>query len=186
MQTGEAHEADTLRRRLAVGVVPVVWLTALLVVALAAGWPERSIAVRIWLVGVGLVALRTLVLLLDRRPVAGRRDAFERAAATRSPGELPLPPSVVASQRLVELVAGTAGDVHFRVRPVLREVAAHRLLISHGLDLDDPPSAGVVAERCGPLLWGLVRPDRPEPADRRRHELDARAATELVSRLEAL
>jgi hypothetical protein len=168
------------------GVVPVVWLSILLAVALAAGWPERAIALRIWLVGAGIVALNVLVILVGRRPIEPRSDAFDRAARPRPPAEDALPTSFTDTARLVELVSGTGGDLHFRVRPVLREITAHRFLTTHGLVLDDPADAAALAERCGPVLWDVVRPDRPEPPDRRRTELGPAAAVEIVDRLEAI
>jgi hypothetical protein len=168
------------------GVVPVVWLSIMLALALAAGWPERAIAVRMWLVGVGAVALNVLVLLVGRRPVEPRVDAFDRAARHRAADEEPLPASFTDTARLLELVAGSGGDVHFRVRPVLREITAHRLLVHQGLVLDDPADAAPAAECCGPVLWDVVRPDRPEPRDRRLHELDPTAAVEVVDRIAAL
>jgi hypothetical protein len=167
-------------------VVPVVWFTLALVVALATGWPERAIAFRMWLVGVGLVGLNALVHLLGHRPTTRRVDDLDRAARAAPDAAPDVPPSFARSTRVLELVSGTAGDVHFRVRPVLREVAEHRLLTRHGLVLDDPRDGMAAADRCGPLLWDVVRPDRPEPRDRRRHELAPAAAGELVDRLEAI
>jgi len=76
--------------------------------------------------------------------------------------------------------------VHFRVRPVLREVTSHRLLAGHGLVLDDAADAPLIAERCGALLWDLVRPDRPEPRDRRHHEFDRTVAAVVLDRIEGL
>ena len=151
-----------VRPLVSAGLVPVVWMSALLAVALAAGWPERAIAFRMWLVGAGLVALNVLVVLVGRRPIEPRWDAFDAAARPRVAEAPPLPASFTETARLVELLAGTAGDVHFRVRPVLREVAAHRLLAGHGLVLDDAADAPLVADRCGPLLWdlGATRPAR--------------------------
>jgi hypothetical protein len=161
-------------------------MSALLAVALAAGWPERAIAFRMWLVGAGLVALNVLVVLIGRRPIEPRWDTFDAAARPRVEEEPPLPASFTDTARLVELLAGTAGDVHFRVRPVLREVASHRLLAGHGLVLDDAADAPVIADRCGALLWDLVRPGRPEPLDRRHHQYGRTAAAEVVERIEAL
>ncbi|MBV9950928.1 MAG: hypothetical protein JO291_03175 [Acidimicrobiia bacterium] len=175
-----------LRRLAATGVLPLLWLTLLFLLALAVGWPERTIAVRIWLVGAGLVALRMLVGAVVRQPIAPWRDEFDRAVIGEPQAEEPPPRSFVEASRLVDVVAGTAGDVHYRVRPAFREIAAHRLLTRDGLLLDDPAQAAEVERRCGPLLWGIVRPDRPAPEDRRLHELDRAAADELVARLETL
>jgi hypothetical protein len=175
-----------LRRLAATGVLPLLWLTLLLLVALMVGWPQRAIAVRIWLVGAGLVGLRMLVGAVVRQPIAPWKDEFDRAATGEAPAEEPPPRSYAEASRLVDVVAGTGGDIHYRVRPAFREIAAHRLLTHDGLLLDDPAQAVEVEARCGPLLWGIVRPDRPEPEDRRVHEFDRAAADELVARLEAL
>lgn len=175
-----------VRPLVSAGLVPVVWMSALLAVALAAGWPERAIAFRMWLVGAGLVALNVLVMLVGRRPIEPRWDSFDAAARPRVAEVPALPASFTETARLVDLLAGTAGDVHFRVRPVLREVTSHRLLAGHGLVLDDAADAPLIADRCGALLWDLVRPDRPEPRDRRHHEFDRTVAAVVVDRIEAL
>jgi hypothetical protein len=133
-----------------------------------------------------MVGLRMLVTAVVRQPIAPWKDEFDRAAIGGPPAEEPPPRSFVEASRLVDVVAGTAADIHYRVRPALREVAAHRLLTRDGLLLDDPTHAAEVESRCGPLLWGIVRPDRPAPDDRRLHEFDRAAADELVARLEAL
>jgi hypothetical protein len=53
-----------------------------------------------------------------------------------------------------------AGEMHWRLRPVLREVAA-AALSRRRVDLDGDP----VAARAllAPGTWELVRPDRPRP-----------------------
>jgi hypothetical protein len=60
--------------------------------------------------------------------------------------------------RLVVLGGANAFDLHYRLRPLLRELAAERLAARHGVDLDGDP------DRARPLLgdelWELVRPGR--------------------------
>jgi hypothetical protein len=78
---------------------------------------------------------------------------------------LPERPAELAKlEREVYLSVGTSFYLHHRLRPLLREVAGHRLLIRHGVDLDARPEA---AERIlGATAWSWLRPDRPEPRDR--------------------
>ena len=58
--------------------------------------------------------------------------------------------------------ASHAGEMHWRLRPVLREVASVGLRLRR-VDLDgDPGSARAL---LSPLTWELVRPDRPRPDD---------------------
>jgi len=67
-------------------------------------------------------------------------------------------------EREVYLSLGTGFYLHHRLRPLLREIAAHRLLVRHGVDLDSRD------ETARPLLgetaWDWLRSDRPEPRDR--------------------
>jgi hypothetical protein len=54
--------------------------------------------------------------------------------------------------------------VHLRLRPALREAAAQRLRVRHGVDLDaDPRRARAL---LGDETWELVRPDVKPPSDR--------------------
>jgi hypothetical protein len=66
--------------------------------------------------------------------------------------------------REVELSLLSALHLHVRLRPLLREIAAHRLLKHYGVDLDREPARA--RELIGASAWELVRPDRPVPADR--------------------
>ena len=64
--------------------------------------------------------------------------------------------------RAVATATTHAGDLHARLRPILREIAGEGVR-RHGVDLDADP----VAARAllAPVTWDLVRPDRPRPAD---------------------
>jgi hypothetical protein len=63
-------------------------------------------------------------------------------------------------QLVVDGALRDAGDLHLRLRPVLREIARQRLR-RRRIDLDrDPRAPGLL----GPEAWELVRPDRPRPA----------------------
>ena len=68
-------------------------------------------------------------------------------------------------ERLDRVVSGAtshAGDVHLRLRPILREIAADGLR-RRGVELDAQPRAA--QELLAPDTWELVRPDRPRPDD---------------------
>ena len=47
---------------------------------------------------------------------------------------------------------------------MLREIAANRLLLRHGFDLDKRPDEARAL--LGEPAWSWLRPDRPEPRDR--------------------
>ena len=67
-------------------------------------------------------------------------------------------------EREVYLSLGSSFYLHHRLRPVLREVAANRLLLRHGLDLDARPAEAQAL--LGDAAWAWVRPDRVEPRNR--------------------
>jgi hypothetical protein len=98
-------------------------------------------------------ALRALVLALPpRRRVGGTTAAAEDEGA----GDL------ARLDRIVSIATTNAGDLHLRLRPILREIAADGLR-HRGVELDaDPEAAQALLAR---ETWELVRPDRPRPAD---------------------
>jgi hypothetical protein len=74
------------------------------------------------------------------------------------------PAELARLEREVYLSCGSSFYLHHRLRPLLREVAGHRLLMRHGVDLDKRPES---AERIlGATAWSWLRPDRAEPRDR--------------------
>ena len=95
---------------------------------------------------------------------AGDADAQVDWNRERAPRRDERPRGLLKLEREVALASTNAFDLHFRLRPVLREVAAHRLAIARGLDLDS--GSREVRDAVGPELWELVRPDREPPADR--------------------
>ena len=64
--------------------------------------------------------------------------------------------------RVVSAATSHAGELHLRLRPILREIAANGLR-RRGVDLDAEPQAA--QELLAPETWELVRPDRPRPDD---------------------
>ena len=59
-------------------------------------------------------------------------------------------------ERALEFSTWSAGEVDRRLRPLLREVARHRLRTRHGLDLD--ADQAVVQSWLVPHLYELTRP----------------------------
>lgn len=54
-----------------------------------------------------------------------------------------------------------AFDLHHRVRPLVREIAAARLARHHGLELESRPE--LAHALVGPRTWELIRPERVPP-----------------------
>lgn len=136
---------------------------------------------------VGLLAVEALGLsvlawwaLRALRPGSG---AFERALRTRRPRV----PRLRELERIEhDVVQGAANplDLHRRLRPLLRQIAGHRLAVRHGvaLDADD----GHARRLLGDEAWALLRPDRQQPDERRGPHLGVHELEAIVARLEAL
>jgi hypothetical protein len=118
---------------------------------------RRSLFVGIYELVLAAIAVGSLVgSFRTFEPEAWMRSAFEREP------EKPEEPQPIAEldriDRLVVLGAANEFDLHYRLRPLLREIAAQRLYGLRGVDLDRDP------ERAKPLLgdelWAVVLPDR--------------------------
>lgn len=123
----------------------------------------RAVLLDVYLLGIGGVLLLALVRTTSERgPATGASD-FDRALGDMSrrypsdSGELTLVHDVQQS------VASTF-HLHVRLRPILREIAAHRLWLRFGVDLDRESERA--RELIGVEAWELVRPERPPPSDR--------------------
>jgi hypothetical protein len=149
------------------------WITARavkvgLVVSAAAGVAAltssggHAILLDVYLLCMGGVLLLALVRVTRTQAPATGAAQFDTAlAAMRRPAAESGEPALV---RDLELSTYSAFHLHARLRPVLREVAAHRLRSRYGVELDAEPARarGLV----GTAAWELVRPDRPPPSDR--------------------
>lgn len=144
----------------------VVWavgsgLAALLVAIARPG--DRSLVLDAYLLFLGGLMLVLLVALTAQALPRAGRSRLERALA-RPPAKPARPAALLTLERRVLLATETAFEVHFRLRPTLREIAAYRLTAHRGIDLDHDREAAEAA--LGPEAWELVRPDRPPPPDR--------------------
>jgi hypothetical protein len=123
-----------------------------------------------------LSVLATIALVVARFAQPGR-FALELDVYILVVGGLALLEVVIATR------SSTAFDLHFRLRPTLREIADERLA-ARGLQLDR--GGPVVEEALGEELWEIVRPDREPPFKRFAPGISPAAAARVVDRLEAL
>jgi hypothetical protein len=122
----------------------------------------QAIFLDAYLLALGGVLLLALVRLTRGKAAQSRPSQLELALAAMSRarsdhGKLGL-------ARELELSFLSSLHLHVRLRPILREIAAHRLLRHYGVDLDTEPARA--RELVGASAWDLVRPDRPGPVDR--------------------
>jgi hypothetical protein len=111
------------------------------------------------------------------------RTRFE-AALHRPPATASRPVELLRVERDLELGIAGAGNAHHRLLPSLREVAAARLASRHGVELERKPDAA--RELLGEDVWELLRPDRPEPADRFDSGVPRDQVAAVLERVEAL
>jgi hypothetical protein len=130
-----------------------------------------------------LLALGGLLLLAALRSTGGwrRESAFDRALAPRHRQHV-RPAELVRLEDQVLVATAVAGDLHFRLRPALAEIAAHRLQVGHGVRPErDPARARTL---LGPEAWELLRPDVEPPADRLGPGMPVERLARIVTALE--
>jgi hypothetical protein len=141
-------------------IVAVAFASAGLAIAVAVKPSDAALAVEAFVLFLGALGLAALAKATSR--------TFEPAAASRVvvPRDRPRPDSrpaeLVRIERELEMATQSAYDTYFRLRPILRELAATRLALS-AVELDAPGSRAEAL--LGPALWPLVRPDALRPPD---------------------
>jgi hypothetical protein len=163
-------------------------------IAIAAGACVAALVLAFALAGTARgIALYAYVLLLAALGVAALGS---RLGATWPPTprfERLFPPRDEAGARVMQLgglvgrLAGghpNEGELHNRLRPLVRDVAAARLASRHGVELESMPERA--RELVGPRTWELVRPDREPPQDRFARGWSPRDVGELVDELEEI
>jgi hypothetical protein len=152
-------------------VKAVVWsfCVAVLGGGLAAGvaavfMPNRhALVLDLYLLYLGGVTLLALVRMTRVAQPGSATSPFERALLER-PARAERPAELVRLEQHLALAATTSFDVHYRLRPMVREIARQQLWAKHAVDLESDPkrAESLLAQKT----WELVRPDRPSPADR--------------------
>ena len=159
---------------------------ALVLGALAGGlllvMPGRaSLVVHIWLVATMAVALGGVLRALLRLVPQGG-SGFDAAFARVERGRA-RPATLARMERVVALASGTAFDVHYRLRPAVRPLAAG-LLAARGVDVErDPRTAEAMV---GADAWELIRPDRAPPENRGAPGLPLASIERMVAALERI
>jgi hypothetical protein len=169
-----------LARRLA---WPTVIAAVVLVVLLALRPLSTSRALAIWVVVVAAIALALLVRHVRARRGPRRASRFETALRGRT--ETPQPPlELLRMERELELGIADSAHAYRRLLPLLRAAAEARLASRHGIELDRRPDAAEAL--LGEEAWQLLRPDRPEPADRHGPGVPRASVAAAIERVESL
>jgi hypothetical protein len=158
-------------------VVPTVAL-----VVIGGFAPGRlALAIRIYALVVCGVALVLALSALRRTYPRARplRPRAARSAARRRP-----PPSLGRIEHEAALGVAGAFDLHFRLVPRLRSIAAGLLAARRRRTLAADPDAA--SRILGPEAWELVRADRPTPEDRLARGLPTSDLRRVVESLESV
>jgi hypothetical protein len=125
------------------------------------------------------IGLDAAVRILGARSWRERGSLFEHVLSRKEP-EATRPSEIVRIEREITLGSTSAGHLHTRLLPLLRDAASARLAIDFDLHPDRARTA------LGDASWELLRPDRPEPTDRNAPGLPVRRVREVVDMLEEL
>jgi len=154
-----------VRRWLLSGWTVLAVLATIGVVAAVVFYPgRRSLELDVYLLFLGAVGLAAGVRVT--------REASPEIHAPSLADELADPLDVLPQrpaelerlEREVYLSLSTSFHLYHRLRPLLLEIAQHRLLLRHGLDLDSRPEDARAL--LGDGAWTWLRPDCPEPRNR--------------------
>jgi hypothetical protein len=170
-----------VRRDLA-GALRVLVVPTIALAAVAAFVPGRlELATRVYALVLCAVALALALLVLRRAypPAHPLRPRVRAARTHRRP-----PPTLARIEH--EAALGVAGsfDLHFRLVPRLRAIAAGLLTARRQISLDgDSPAAH---EIVGDATFELLRADRPPPEDRLGRGIAAQDLGLVVDSLERI
>jgi hypothetical protein len=167
--------------------VGVLWGLASvgLSIAIGVGAPEPQLAGRLYAAATAAAVLALLTARLATGGRAATEPGFEQLAALPAEDDDSAVPALTSIEQSVRFARSSAGDLHSRLRPVMREIAAHRLA-RHNLRLDAPAHQERVEAMLGPVLYELVRKDRPRPRERFAPGMSPESIEQAVAVLEDL
>ncbi len=171
-----------MRKVLTDSIAVAVLATAALFIARALAPGRHELELDIYALTLGGLAVLCAVTWLRRALPPAGESSLQRALERARPVPSQLP-ELARLERELYIGAAQAFDLHYRVRPVLREIALARLA-ERRLRLDSGDDA--VREALGDELWELVRPDREPPVDRQGGSIGFAGVERLVARLEGL
>ena len=168
-------------RRNAFGAVRALVLPTIALLGIALVAPGRlEIAVRIYALVFSAAVIVVLLLALRRAyPDETVLDQPPARASRRTP-----PAGLDRIEHETVLAIAGAFDLHYRLVPRLRALAAGLLRSRRSVSLADAPDAARAI--LGEDAWELVRADRPPPDDRLAKGIPPRELARVVDALEGI
>ena len=163
-----------------------VGLAVLAVIALVAARMispgRRDLELDVFILVLGGIGLLVLAAELRRLAPTAERSLVEEALDPEPAEKRPIA-DLLRLERALSMASARQFDLHYRLRPILRDVAAARLE-QRGLDLDS--GRPVVQELLGDELFELTAPDREPPANRLAPGPGVEGLDRTIGRLERL
>jgi hypothetical protein len=171
-------------RRFVVRAVEALALPTIALVIVAAVAPGRlGLAAYVYGLVVAGIALLAVLTALHRAYPPPRRSLVDEALE-RPVREEEYLTELARLEREVTLGVSSSYDLHFRLRPTLRETASGLLAVRRGIDLDRQPDRARAV--LGDDAWQLVRPDLEPPTDRLARGIDPETLRTVIEALEAV
>jgi hypothetical protein len=162
--------------------LPCLVLTGLLGIDIVFRPLSFGLAFRAWLVALGALAAAAMV----RASLAPYRQVHVKPVRFRRPRHVTAerPAGLEEVERAIDFALWNAADLNRRLRPMLREVAAHRLLSRRGVDIDRSPRAA--QQLLGDVAWELVVAPTKNESEGRPSGTSPSAIRATIERLENL
>ena len=161
---------------------PALVLTALLAVDVVFRPVPFGLAFRAWLVAIGALAAAALVRG-SLAPYQQVRVEPVRLRSRRRPAP-ERPAGLEEVERAIDFAVWNPADLNRRLRPLLREVAMHRLRNRHGADIDRQPE--MARRLLGEVAWELIEGPGEQEAGHPPTGATLPAMRETIQRLEDL
>lgn len=159
--------------------LPFLLMTVGLVIALGLHPVATNRILAAYVLALTALGVELMTRVLSSRSLSGQPSEFELALA-REPHQPTRPTDLLRIERELSLGVASAGHLHARLLPLLREAAGARL----GFDLHRSPARAHAA--LGDDAWELLRPDRPAPEDRHGTGAPLRKVEHCIETLERL
>jgi hypothetical protein len=147
------------------GSALVLTVTSVILLTTAMAVPRYAQAsAQIFVIVLGALVIRLLVRAV--RVATSAPGPFPFDQALHEPPEQEIPRATEPDRIAFEVGASTyrALELHHRFRRRLRRLAADRLAVEHGVELDTDRDAA--RSLLGEEAWDLLRPDHEPPEDR--------------------